>query len=211
MGAPFNPPLGNSVPTTPESPTARIVESVKKGGLAVGGCTAAMWLSEAVDRVGPVDLDRHGIRPLTLWGLDGIVWAPFLHNGFGHLIANTIPFVVLGLVIALQKASRFVSVFVLTALGSGLGTWLTGGRNTVHLGASGVVFGLLGYLVARGVFDRKAKSILIGVIALVGYGSMLWGVLPNRPGISWQAHLFGLLAGIGAAKLLDGRTSAPAR
>jgi membrane associated rhomboid family serine protease len=204
MSTPLSPSL--DVNPSPKRTMSAVIDSLKKGGLAVGGCTGLMWMSELFDRVGPGDLDRHGIRPLTLWGLDGIVWAPFLHNGFGHLIANTIPFVVLGLVIALQRASRFISVFVLTALGSGIGTWFTGGRNTVHLGASGVVFGLLGYLVARGVFDRKLRSIVIGLVALGGYGGMLWGVLPNRPGISWQAHLFGLLAGVGAAKLLDGRS-----
>jgi membrane associated rhomboid family serine protease len=184
---------------------ASVRRSFAESGTVIGIPVALMWLVELIDRVVPGSFSTHGIRPLRLSGLDGIAWAPFLHVGFPHLIGNTVPFIILGLAIALRRSSRFVSVFVLSAIGSGIGTWLTGGRNTVHLGMSGVVFGLLGYLLARGAFDRKPLSILIGLGALFWYGSMLWGVLPRQEGVSWQAHLFGFLAGVAAARILDGR------
>jgi membrane associated rhomboid family serine protease len=98
-----------------------------------------------------------------------------------------------------------VSVFALTAIGSGIGVWLVSPSKSVTVGASGVVFGFLGYLLARGVFDRKFTSILVGIGALVLYGGMLFGVLPNRAGVSWQAHLFGFFSGIAAAWLLDSK------
>jgi membrane associated rhomboid family serine protease len=165
-----------------------------------------MWMLEILDAATPLRLDRLGIIPRRMGGVDGIVFAPFLHVSFGHLIANTVPLVILGSVIAVQRVSRFVSVFLLTALGSGIGVWLTAPPRTVTLGASGVVFGLLGYLLARGFFDRKPTSFLIGIAALMFYGGMLFGVLPNRSGVSWQAHLFGFIAGIFTARILDGRS-----
>jgi membrane associated rhomboid family serine protease len=173
--------------------------------LPVAIAVAMMWLVEILDVATPLKLDRHGIVPRRVGGLDGIAFAPFLHVSFRHLIANSIPLVVLGSIISIQRVSRFVSVFVLTALGSGVGVWLVSPARTVTIGASGVVFGLLGYLLARGFFDRKPTSVLVGILALLFYGGMLFGVLPNRAGVSWQAHLFGFIAGVCSAWLLDGR------
>ena len=164
---------------------------------------AVMWGSEVADM--PLDgrLDRFGIRPRQVDGLDGIVLSPFLHSGFGHLIANTIPFLVMGAIIAISSGRRFTRVTLIVGLVAGLGTWLTGPTGTIHIGASGLVFGYLLYLITRGVFARSIGYLAIGVAVAAVYGSVLWGVLP-QPGISWQGHLFGALGGIAAASLLHG-------
>jgi len=164
---------------------------------------AIMWIAEIVDV--PLDgrLDRYGIRPRRLDGLDGIVFSPFLHAGFGHLVANTVPFVVLGGVICLGSKRRFLQVTVIVGLIGGAGTWLTGESNSIHIGASGLVFGYVLYLVSRGIFARKVTYLLGGVLVLSVYGGVLWGLLP-APGISWQGHLFGAVGGVAAASLLHG-------
>lgn len=159
---------------------------------------AAMWIAEIVDTVLSGRLDRHGIRPRHFDGLWGIVFAPFLHGGFGHLIANSVPFLLLGSAIAVGSMQRFLLVTVIVGVIGGLGTWLAGSSNSVHIGASGLVFGYLTYLVARGVFARNVWYLLGGVVVFMVYGSVLWGLLP-RPGISWQGHLFGALGGVVAA------------
>jgi membrane associated rhomboid family serine protease len=166
---------------------------------------AAMWVLEVVDV--PLDrrLDRFGIRPRQVDGLDGIVLAPFLHLGFGHLIANTVPFLVLGGVICLSGAKRFVQVTVIVGVISGIGVWLTGATHSLVVGASGLVFGYLTYLVVRGIFARNLLYLAGGVLVLAVYGGVLWGLLP-RPGISWQGHLFGAIGGIVAAAVLHGST-----
>lgn len=143
-----------------------------------------------------------GIYPRQLEGLDGIIWAPFLHGSISHLAANTLPLFTLGGLIMLGEAGDFVFVTILAALISGLGTWLIGAPNSVHVGASGVVFGYFGYLLLRGYFDRSAFAITASVLVIVFYGSFLWGVLPNQPGVSWEGHLFGFVGGCLAAWLL---------
>ncbi len=172
--------------------------------LIVGGMLAAMWVLEIIDLLPGVDLDSWGIRPRTLRGLVGIPLAPFLHAGLPHLIANTLPFAVLGAIIAIGDAARFVRVTVIIALTSGLGTWLFGASQTIHIGASGLVFGYLTYLVARGFFAGKPLWILGGVLVAMFYGGILWGLLP-RPGISFTGHVFGALGGLLAAWSMHGR------
>lgn len=162
---------------------------------------AVMWAVELIDVVPGTELDPWGVRPRSWRGLLGIGLAPFLHGGFGHLFANTIPFLVLGGVIALGGVGRFLEVTVVVAVASGLGTWLFASPGTVHLGASGLVFGYLTYLVARGFFAGRLLWILGGVVLLMAYGGILWGLLP-RPGISWTGHVFGAVGGIVAAFLI---------
>ena len=162
-----------------------------------------LWAIELVDLfVFRRALDRFGIRPRDLAGLWGILFAPFLHGGLPHLIANTFPLIVLGWLVMVRRTADFFVVAVFAALIGGLGTWLFGGPNTIHIGASGVIFGFLGYLLARGYFERSFTSIAVAVVVGVLYGGALWGVLPSGPGISWQGHLFGLLGGSGAARAL---------
>lgn len=176
--------------------------------LVVVAMVAAMWLLELIDLIPGIDLDRWGIRPRTVSGLVGIPLAPFLHAGLGHLIANTIAFLVLGFLIAASGTQRIIQVTVIVTIVAGLGVWLTGGAGSVHLGASGVVFGYLTYLVTRGFFQRHAGLIVMGILVFLVYGGILWGLLP-RPGISWQGHLFGAIGGIVAAWLIHGRRAAP--
>jgi membrane associated rhomboid family serine protease len=159
---------------------------------------AVMWVVEIVDVPLDGDLDRFGIRPRRVDGLDGVLFAPFLHRGFGHLFANTIPFLLLGAAIAIGSVRRWAVVTGIVAAVSGLGAWLFSASGTVTVGASGLVFGYLTYLVTRGVFARKVGYLLGGLLALMLYGGILWGLVP-RPGISWSGHLFGALGGILAA------------
>ena len=183
--------------------------------MLVAAMALLMWVVEIADQVAGGRLDRNGIEPRELDGLDGVVWAPFLHGGFDHLIRNTIPFLLLGFTIALGGLARVAAVTAVVALVGGLGTWLVAPGNTVHIGASGIVFGYAGYLVARGVFSRSLGQIGLGLLVLAVWGTTLLQGLVPETGISWQGHLFGAIGGIVAARLLHGQTLrtrvAPAR
>lgn len=174
-------------------------------GLGSAGFVAVLWLSEVLDTVLGHRLDAEGIRPGTTEGLSGILVAPLLHSGFAHLMANTVPLLVLGFLVLLAGVRRWVLVTAIVWLVGGVGTWLFGGPGTVHLGASGLVFGWLTYLVLCGVFARSPVQVLVGALVLVVFGGLLIGVLPGQPGISWQGHLFGAVGGVLAAWWLAGR------
>src|SRR3954452_21122604 len=150
---------------------------------------AVMWVVEAIDQVTDANLDSHGIEPRQVDGLEGVVAAPFLHADWGHLIGNTVPFVVLGLAIAFTGFARIAGVTVIVGLVGGLGVWLLGPADTNHIGASGLVFGFATYLMARGFFSRNLLHLALGVVVLAVYGStLLFGLVP-RDGVSWQGHL----------------------
>jgi membrane associated rhomboid family serine protease len=178
---------------------------VQTGLLVVAAMAAVMWLEEIVDQLAPGDWDRYGIRPRDPDGLEGIVTAPFLHGGFDHLLANTVPFLVLGAAIAFSGAARVALVTVLVMVVGGLGTWLVAPAGTVHIGASGLVFGFAAYLVARGAFSRSLAQIALGLVVLAVWGTTLLQGLVPQDGISWQGHLFGALGGVLAAWLLERR------
>jgi membrane associated rhomboid family serine protease len=167
---------------------------------------AVMWLVEGANLLTHDALDAFGIHPRTVLGLWGILFAPFLHANLAHLLANTVPFLVLGWLVALRRVRDFFLVAVVVSLVGGLGVWLVGRPFADYIGASGVVFGFLGFLLARGYFERSIEAILLSFVALFLYGGIIWGVLPAGNGISWEGHLFGLLAGIAAAYLLARRT-----
>jgi membrane associated rhomboid family serine protease len=163
---------------------------------------AAMWVVEVVDSLDSHRLDGDGIVPRNVSHLYGILFAPFLHASFGHLIANTIPFLLLGLTIALAGAVRVAAVTAIVALASGAGTWLTAPSGSVTLGASGVVFGYATYVISRGMFNRRIGELAMGIVVAVLFGgALLSGLLPHS-GISWQAHLFGGIGGVLAAQML---------
>jgi len=170
----------------------------------LGVIVALWWLVEVVDLAVDHRLDRFGVQPHELIGLRGIVFAPFLHAGFGHLIGNTVPFLVLGWLVISAGVARFAAVLTIGAVGSGLGVWLFGSSEEVHIGASGVVFALLGYLMLRGVFERRIGQIVVGLVVAALFGGLLWGVLPTDRSISWQGHLFGFASGVAAAWLFAG-------
>lgn len=162
----------------------------------LGGSVVILWGLELVDTIllrGR--LNRYGIRPRRLVGLRGIVLAPLLHGNLGHLAANTLPFLVLGWFILLQGTVYFAIATGAAWLISGWGVWLTGGARSNHIGASGIIFGYLGFLLVWGYIAQSWEAILLATLATGLYGSSIWGVLPLHRGRSWQGHLFGLLGG----------------
>ena len=164
-----------------------------------------LWAIELADYViFSGGLDMFGVRPLAVTGLVGILFAPLLHGGFGHLMANTLPWLFLGFLTTSRKRLDFWVVSIVSALTAGLGAWFFGGVGTVHIGASGVVFGFLGFLMGRGIWERRFGTILLSMVVTVMFGSMLWGMLPVLAGvgISWQAHLFGWIGGLLVARTL---------
>jgi membrane associated rhomboid family serine protease len=178
--------------------------------LLVVAMVGLMWMLEVVDIAVDHRLDNYGIHPRDVDGLAEILAAPFLHAGFGHLISNTVPFLAMGAAIALGGLVRVALVTLIVAVVSGLGTWLIAASNSVHLGASGVVFGYASYLVARGIFSRRLSELAVGVVVVAIWGiGLLQGLLPQER-ISWQAHLFGAIGGLIAATVLARRQGAPA-
>lgn len=190
-------------PSSPDHPITRASRHLMRHATLLITVVAILWALEFFDQFILGDrLDHYGIRPRTWSGLGQIFIAPWLHVGFGHLLANTLPLIVLGWLVMVRRMSDFVVVVLVSAVVSGLGIWLFGGSNTIHLGASGVIFGLLGALLARAYFERSWVALGVAIIAGFFYGGMLWGVLPGTPGVSWLGHFFGFLGGVLAARLL---------
>jgi membrane associated rhomboid family serine protease len=178
-------------------------QEIKTQAIILATFVAIFWLLEILDQfVFRGSLDIFGIIPHQVIGLRGILFAPFLHGDFPHLIANTVPFLILGWLVMLQETSDFFIVTGLTMLVGGLGVWLFAAPGSIHIGASILIFGYLGFLLLRGYFQRNIPSILLSILVFLLYGGTIWGVLPSRPGISWQGHLFGFLGGVLAAKLI---------
>lgn len=173
--------------------------------ITVGVLLLIMIALEAVDALVSANLDLWGIHAQEVDGLPGIFSAPFLHSGFGHLWSNAIPFFVLGFLAALGGMLRFAMASLGIIVISGLFAWaFTFGDGTqIVIGASGWVFGLLTYLLARGVLARNAGQIVVSVVVLVLYGGILWGIFPGEAGVSWQGHLGGAVGGLLMAWLLN--------
>ncbi len=169
------------------------------------GFVALLWLIEIADAASGQRIDDNGIYPRELDGLRGILFAPLLHGDWDHLIANTVPALVLGFLTLSHGVGRGLAATAIIWLVGGVGTWLTGGTATDVIGASVLIFGWLTYVIARGLFTRHVGQILIGLVVFVVYGAALWGVLPSRPDVSWQGHLFGAIGGLLAAWLLARR------
>ncbi len=159
-----------------------------------------LWLIEAVDYLAGHSIDAQGgIHPRHVDGLDGIVLAPFLHASLAHLASNSVPLVLLGTFVLAGQPRRFLVVTVFVALISGITVWLFGDPNSIVVGASGVIFGYLGYLFLHGIVDRRLWSLAAAVLAALLFGWQIIGVLPGDPQVSWQGHLGGLVAGLVAA------------
>lgn len=168
--------------------------------LLFGAILLVLWAVEVADwLLWHFPLDQYGIRPRTLIGLRNILFAPWLHVGFGHLIANSIPFWVLGWLVSLSGLRQFWRVTISAMLVSGVAIWLLGPPRTLHLGLSGIIFGYLGYLLLRGFMERSSLAVLLAALALLFYGGMLWSLVTWQPGVSWLGHLFGFLGGALAA------------
>jgi membrane associated rhomboid family serine protease len=189
----------------------------KRSPMLVGGATiisfvALLYIVEAFDQLNGHRLDENGIRPLETDGLWGILFAPLLHANWAHLAANTGPALVLGFLVTLAGLSRFLWATAIIWVVGGLGTWLIGnwgsscGLESDHIGASGLIFGWLTFLLVFGFFTRSGWQIVIGLVVLVAYGGVLWGAVPVLNvcgGVSWQGHLCGGIAGVLAAYLLS--------
>ncbi|MET0702650.1 MAG: rhomboid family intramembrane serine protease [Mycobacterium sp.] len=180
------------------------------GGVTILTFVALLYVIEAWDQVSGEHLENNGIRPLETDGLTGILFAPLLHANWGHLAANTVPALVLGFLVTLAGLSRFIWATAVIWFLGGFGTWLIGnigappGVETNHIGASGLIFGWLTFLIIFGFFTRHAWQITVGIVVLFVYGGILWGALPGTFGVSWQGHLCGGIAGVVAAYLLSG-------
>ncbi|MEU7633618.1 rhomboid family intramembrane serine protease [Nocardia sp. NPDC049220] len=175
-----------------------------RAGVVIVGFVGLLYSIEGVETVTGHDLDYAGIEPRRTDGLSGILFAPVLHGGWDHLIGNTLPVLVLGFLALLAGIGRGLAATAIVWIVAGAGTWLTGATGSTHLGASSLVFGWLTFLLSRGWFGRNLGQIALGLVVLVLYGSLLWGVLPGQPGISWQGHLFGAVGGLFAGWVLSG-------
>ncbi|GAA4094974.1 rhomboid family intramembrane serine protease [Nonomuraea soli] len=193
--------------STPPKGWRAVLSGALGAGLILLGMLAVMWVLEGYDYLVDGALDYYGITGWDPNGLVGILFAPFLHGGFGHLMANSLPFLILGFFTAIRGLGKFFWATAIIILVGGLGTWISSPGVTA-IGASGLIFGYFGYILARGLFDRSLVDILIALGVGAAYYSMLAGVLPNQPGISWQGHLFGFLSGIVAAWVLRRKRSA---
>jgi len=168
------------------------------------GFTALLYLIEFVDvTVFSQRLDNDGIQPRELSGLDGVLYAPLLHHGWAHLSANTMPVLLFGFLAMASGLRQWMAVTATIWLVGGLGVWLTAAPGSVTIGASGLAFGWLAFLLVRGLFNRSVLQIALAVLLFFFWGGVLWGVLPGQPNISWQGHLFGALAGVLAAWLVS--------
>jgi membrane associated rhomboid family serine protease len=175
----------------------------REGLVLLAGIVTLMWLLEAINSIDHNALDYGaGIVPRDVDQLWAIFTAPFLHGSWNHLIDNTIPFVFMGVFIAWRGAVRLALVTLIVIIVGGLGTWLIAPAHTYTIGASGVVFGYATYLFARGVFNRSALEILIGIVVGVVWGGALVASVVPHQGISWQGHVCGAIGGVVAAWLL---------
>ena len=168
---------------------------------------AVLWLLEIADQLTGERLDYYGIRAREIDGLPGILTSPFLHAGFDHLAGNSLPFWLLGFLVLLGGLARWLVATTISVVSAGITAWLLTPADTIIVGASGLIFGWLTYLLARGIWSRSAGQILVAVGVLVVYGGLIWGVLPSQAGVSWQAHLGGAIGGVLAAWLLHRRSS----
>jgi len=160
-----------------------------------------IWMIEIINIAVDHWLCNFGIMPRTIAGLPGIILSPFLHFGLEHVMMNTLPFIILGSFIIIRHPSKFFKISLVIIIIGGAGVWLLG-RSAYHVGASGLIFGYFGFILSRGWYERSFGSMILAVLAIVIYGGMVIGIVPLFSYISWEAHLFGFLAGIFAARVI---------
>lgn len=185
-------------PTAPP-PASRGGSALRSGFLFAAGYVLVIWAVHIVNvLVFGRQLLYFGIHPLDVSSLWHILTSPLLHANVEHLISNTIPGAVFSFLIGMSRARVWWEVTAIVVLLGGAGVWLLGGVGTNHIGASGLVYGWLGYLLVRGLFNRSVMQIMVGVGLGILYSGLVWGILPGVPGVSWQAHLFGAVGGVAA-------------
>jgi membrane associated rhomboid family serine protease len=219
----YVPPPSYGVSPSGSNPPAKksrsdVAQRVKPALITVGVLAAVMIILQAINWATDYRLDAYGIEPRSWSGLVGILTAPLLHGSWAHLWSNLVPLVIMGVLIMLSGVRQFVAVTVLVWLVSGLGVWLIAPANSITVGASGVVFGWLAFLIARGIWTRTWQHILLGLVLLAIYGSIFWtGIvtvaaadITGVVSVSWQGHLFGAIGGVLAAFLV-GKADGPRR
>jgi membrane associated rhomboid family serine protease len=178
-------------------------QAQREGITLLLGIVALMWVIEVINAIDSYNLDNDGIYPRNVGRLWGILTAPFIHANFlPHLLDNTIPLLFMGAIIALRGAGRLAAVTLIVIVLGGLGTWLISPSGESTIGASGVVFGYAAYLLARGFFNRRVLELLTGLIVGILWGGVLLASIVPQPGVSWQGHVCGAVAGVIAAYLL---------
>lgn len=175
-----------------------LTEEYRSKVYVILGLFLVFWGVEIINLLVDNSLNVYGIVPREIGGLTGVLFAPFLHGGVGHIAANSFPFVVLGGLTILRGISFFFKISLFIIIASGLAVWVIG-QTGIHIGASSLIFGYFGYLIARAFIEKSRKAAMIAIIVGISFGSMIFGVLPGMPGVSWEGHLTGFLAGIGAA------------
>ncbi|MGR3468359.1 MAG: rhomboid family intramembrane serine protease [Shimia sp.] len=169
----------------------------------------ALWVIQGLNAVSGYRLNfALGLIPREVSGLDGILAMPLLHGNMAHLAGNTPPLAIMGALLAATATRALVAVNAVIIGGGGLLVWLLG-SNAIHIGASGLIFGWFGFLITRGIVDRSPVTLACTLVVGVLFGAMIYGVLPGQPGVSWEAHLFGALAGLAAAILIRSHVHAP--
>ncbi len=174
---------------------------------------AILWVVQIVNIFLDYSLNQYGLAPRTIEGLRGIPLSPFLHGGFGHLISNTFPLLILGGLVAARGQANFVGVTLFIVFIGGLAVWCVGRpwpwdnlQHVVHVGASGLVFGYFGYLVARGWYEHSFLAIIVALLVILVFGTGIFlGLVPTAPYISWEGHLCGLVAGVLIARFTRDR------
>ena len=181
-------------PLDPKNSLAGIGRDLKRYGKILLGSVVLLFILEVVSWVAPID--QFGVHPRESAGLIGVLTHPFLHSGLGHVTGNSVAILMFGAMIVIKEEIDLYVTVLLSMLVGGFGIWLFGQTGSNHIGASGVVFGLFGYLLSTGWFERKFWPMLLSIFVLFTWGAMIFGVLPGQRGISWEGHLFGFLGGV---------------
>lgn len=190
---------------TEELESVGILDQLKSRFIFIMGFVGILWVIEIINTIFNHHLSEFGVLPRHISGLPGIIFSPFLHGSIGHLMLNSMPLILLGGLVMFRGIWKFVRISLIITILSGLGVWIFG-RLAYHVGASGLIFGFFGFLLASAWFEKKLSSIFFAALVFFVYGGLLWGVFPSSPHISWEGHLFGLLAG-GVAARFESRTS----
>ncbi len=192
--------MATTTTSVTQRPVRRLMQTVKGQVTMLATSVGVAWVTFAVSAVTGGALLGLGVIPRTVLGLRGILFAPFLHGSLAHIVSNTVPFVVLGWLVMLRDTRHFGRVTIAAALGSGLASWLLGAPGSIHIGASGVIMGYLGFLMLSGWYARTLGSVLLSLGVTAVWGGLALSVLPSMPGVSWQGHLGGFIGGILAAR-----------
>ena len=177
----------------------------RRAAVLFGGL-GLVWAVSLYSFADPSALYLLALVPRRVDGLPGVIGMPFVHGSWWHLIANTLSLIPLAAIVLVRGTRYYLTTIAWIIVVGGLGVWLLG-RDAVHVGASGLVFGLVGFLIVRGLYERALTSLLVSLVVVLLYGGTIWGIVPQGGGISWEAHLFGLIAGAATARVFVARGS----